>query len=253
MEVCTATPRYIEAETIRQELLVEAEGHITLGDCGLQIKQPLPWHLCFKMAQQLQYAFRKMPIWYGDLLVYVDRQVRSGRFDDKSWEQLTGLSGYAPETIRGYMNACEAVPIEVRPHGVWLKISYMQAVMKLNPQQQRALLQSGAQEGWDREELRAAVKQVSKKEEEKAQPKIELNFESDGEDPEVDVPLEALPDEPFVTSDGRALLRTTVKRDFFPRLYREVEQAEHALNESRTLDALKHVQAMKTILEENDW
>lgn len=139
----------------RSEISVQPEEfpNVFLAENGIDFAVQIDRSTWVKLGKWLGGVNTKSKIWLADWAAENDR--RHWEYTDHDLAEITGLD---VETVQNYRYVGRRVRKENRADG--LPVSHYQAVAPLSDSEQTTLLKRDKQEGWDRETLRDAVRQV---------------------------------------------------------------------------------------------
>lgn len=133
--------------------LLIATPHVRIVDQGVVFTGRMSLEEYGIWTHQILYVWNSMPFFVGDTLLYGEQ------FIGEDYSQFFEAH-YSSQTIANYMSVCRRVPLENRRIHE-LSFGHHEAVAVLPPNEQREWLQAALDNGWRRDELRAAIKGTS--------------------------------------------------------------------------------------------
>ncbi len=154
---------------------IAREGGLTATSLDLTAGGDLDFNTYEKLGVYLGVMNRSCMWWIGDWLVYGE-----GRFGD-SFAQAAAATGLAEQTLLNRMSVCRNVKPEVRRVGLAFSVHAEVASCK-TAREQRRWLDKAERFGWNRQQLRDAMKATRKD-------TAPLDLDEDGEVGEIDTKI----------------------------------------------------------------
>jgi hypothetical protein len=135
---------------LAEDSFLVATPHIRIADQGVVFDRRVSLEEYGVWGTQLLYFWNSAPFYVGDTMLYGEQMI--GQEFSQFFERH-----YSDQTISNYMSVCRRVPLENRRIHE-LPFGHHEAVAALPAAEQRAWLQKSIDNGWHRDELRAAIR-----------------------------------------------------------------------------------------------
>lgn len=141
--------------------LITIDSYCDLSKTSLKFKKEVTQDEWLKVFNGLKSIEGCVQFWIGDALAYRER--RWGMYED-----VSGQTGYEPETLRKFKDTAEAVKSGTRVPDLGYR--HHQEVVSLPPDQQAAILKKASEEHLTVKETREEVKAIKRGEDKEAPP-----------------------------------------------------------------------------------